>query len=227
MNPPLYESAAVLAVDKPPGVAVIPGRDGPRGASLHEQLCAARAERLWVVHRLDRDTSGVLVFARTARAHRALSLAFEAGQVSKRYLALVEGAPGGDTREVDVPLVPARRGRMRPAREGEEGKPSRTTLRVVERFGGRAALLEATPLTGRTHQIRVHLRSVGHPLVVDHQYGSGKPFPDEATPLLTRTPLHAAFLSWQGLEGVEDVRLEAPLPEDLAAALAHLRGAGA
>ena len=225
MNPPLYESEGVLAVDKPAGTAVIPGRDGPRGDSLHERLMAARGEKLWVVHRLDRDTSGVLVFARNAPAHRALSMAFEAGRVEKTYLALVEGLLD-KSQEVDVPLVPARRGRMRPAREGEEGKPAQTRVRPLEHFSGqvKATLVEASPLTGRTHQIRVHLRSLGHPLVVDHQYGSAEPFPKEA-PVLLRTPLHAASLGWRGIEGVEDAALTSPLPDDLARALAWLRGA--
>ncbi len=221
--PVLLETQDVLAVDKPAGMAVIPGRDGPSGESLHERLQAARGERLWVVHRLDRDTSGVIVFARNAAAHRALSMAFEAGRVEKRYLALCEGSVG-ESRAVDVALVPARKGRMRPAAAGEEGKPARTELSPVEPFGEGATLVEARPLTGRTHQIRVHLRSVGHPLLVDHQYGSKAPFPPPpAAPVLERTPLHASRLGWAGLQGVDDANVEAPLPGDIAAAIALLR----
>lgn len=221
--PLLLETAGVLAVDKPAGVAVIPGRDGPSGESLHERLQGARGERLWVVHRLDRDTSGVIVFARTASAHRALSMAFEAGRVEKRYLALCEGRLG-EPRAVDVALVPARRGRMRPAAAGEEGKPARTELSVIEAFGEVASLVEARPLTGRTHQIRVHLRSAGHPLLVDHQYGSKVPFPPPpAEPVLARTPLHASRLGWAGVPGVADASVEAPLPGDIAAAITLLR----
>ncbi len=220
----LLETADVLAVDKPAGLAVIPGREGPSGDSLHERLQALRGERLWVVHRLDRDTSGVIVFARTAAAHRTLSMAFEAGAVEKRYLALVEGALS-EPRVVDVALVPARKGRMRPAAEGEEGKPARTELRPVEGFGSRATLVEAAPRTGRTHQIRVHLRTVGHPLVVDHQYGSKAPFPPPPdSPLLSRTPLHAAQLEWRALPGLPDAVIRSELPADMAAAVEWLRG---
>jgi RluA family pseudouridine synthase len=221
--PVIHESAAVVAVDKPAGLAVIPGRDGPTGASVHELLQAARGERLWVVHRLDRDTSGVLVFARNASAHRTLSMAFEAGAVDKRYLALVAGALRAPAR-LELALVPARRGRMRPAAPGEQGKAASTAFTPREVLGDAATLVEAVPATGRTHQIRVHLRALGHPLLVDHQYGRPAPFPPPpVVPLLLRTPLHACALFWKGLPGVEDAELTAPLPPDVEAALAWLR----
>src|SRR5262249_37905722 len=111
----LHAGEHVVAVDKPAGVPVIPGRDGGDGPSVRALLEAQLGRRVWVVHRLDRDTSGVLVFALDADAHRELNLAFEAGRVRKAYLALAAGTLEGP-RTVDVPLVPARRGRMRPAR---------------------------------------------------------------------------------------------------------------
>jgi RluA family pseudouridine synthase len=226
----LHEGAGVLVVDKPAGVLVIPGR-GEAGPSLR-QLCEEQLHRpIFVVHRLDRDTSGVLVFALDAERHRALSQAFEAGQVRKRYHALVEGrleAP----HLVDAPLTPARKGRMRVARPGEQGKPSRTRVRPLETFAT-ASLIEAEPLTGRTHQIRVHLRELGHPLLVDHQYGRSEPLTEKElggagdAPVLARTPLHAARLEWPALPGVEPRAIEAPLPEDMAHALMLLRAMGA
>ncbi|HEX8703886.1 MAG TPA: RNA pseudouridine synthase, partial [Myxococcaceae bacterium] len=121
--------------------------------------------------------------------------------------------------------------RMRVARPGEEGKPSRTRIRPVETFA-RASLVEAEPLTGRTHQIRVHLLEMGHPLLVDHQYGRAEPLSEKElggagdTPVLARTPLHAVRLEWPALPGVEPRAVEAPLASDMARALELLRASG-
>jgi tRNA pseudouridine32 synthase/23S rRNA pseudouridine746 synthase/23S rRNA pseudouridine955/2504/2580 synthase len=220
----LLAEGPVVVVDKPAGAPVIPGREGETGESVRARLEAQLGRRVFVVHRLDRDTSGALVFALTAPAHRALSMAFEEGRVRKRYLALVAGALEGE-RTVEAPLVPARRGRMRVARPGEEGKPSTTRVRPLEALpGGEATLVEAEPLTGRTHQIRVHLLSLGHPLLVDHQYGRPEAW---GGGLLARTPLHAARLEVPALEGLPPLSVEAPLPADMAAALTRLRGPGA
>jgi RluA family pseudouridine synthase len=223
----LLEGAGLLVVDKPAGVLVIPGRSEEAGPSLREQLEAELRRKVFVVHRLDRDTSGALVFALDAAVHRALSMAFEEGRVRKRYLALVEGRLEAPQR-VDLALAAGRKGRMRPARPGEEGKPSVTEVRPVERFAG-ASLVEAEPLTGRTHQIRVHLTSIGHPLLVDHQYGRETALTakdlggDGAQPVLSRTPLHAARLEWPELQGVAAGVVEAPLPEDISRTIALLR----
>src|SRR5512145_839820 len=127
----LHEDAQLLAVAKPPGRIVIPGRTGDE-RSLREELEAEHG-RLWVVHRLDRDTSGVILFARTAEAHRALNLAFDRREVQKGYLALVRGAPAEDEGVVDLPLRAGRKGRTVVATEG--GKPSRTRWRVKQRLG--------------------------------------------------------------------------------------------
>lgn len=219
MSPParvLHLGAGLLVVDKPAGLPVIPGRTP--GPCLQQELERSLGTRLWVVHRLDRDTTGVLAFATDAPTHRGLSMAFEAGEVEKVYLALVEGSLAGPQR-IDLSLVPARRGRMRPAREGEEGKASLTEVRPLERFPD-ATLVEARPRTGRTHQIRVHLRSVGHPLLVDPQYGNKAPF--EAGGLM-RTPLHAASLTLPAAGDLPARTFSAPLAEDMEAALRALR----
>ncbi|WP_342373921.1 RNA pseudouridine synthase [Myxococcus stipitatus] len=215
----LFEDGGLLVVDKPPGVPVIPGRDG--GASLRDMLEARRGQKIFVVHRLDRDTSGALVFALDAQTHRSLSVAFETGKVRKRYLAWVEGRLD-EPRLVDAPLIAARKGRMRVARPDEpDAKPSRTRVRPVESFD-RATLVEAEPLTGRTHQIRVHLLSLGHPLLLDHQYGREQPVTEKDlggegdAPVLARTPLHAARVEWPALPGVAARAVDAPLPADMA-----------
>ncbi len=223
----LHEDAQVLAVDKPAGRLVIPGR-GTEERSLREELEAEHG-RLWVVHRLDRGTSGVLLFARTAEAHRALNLAFDRGEPRKRYLAIVRGVPAPE-RRVSVAIAPARRGRMRPARPGDpRAKEAATVFRLVEQLplrpwaGGPLALVEAFPETGRTHQIRVHLASAGTPLAVDPDYGDAGPLRGPGGEvLLARTPLHAARLEVDHPAGGVLV-VEAPWPADLAAAVEALR----
>jgi tRNA pseudouridine32 synthase/23S rRNA pseudouridine746 synthase len=183
------------------------------------------------VHRLDRGTSGVLLFARTAEAHRATNLAFDRGEPRKRYVALVAGAAPAEAR-VEVAIAPARRGRMRPARAGDpRGKKAVTLVRRLEAFpplswtGGPLSLVEALPETGRTHQIRVHLAAAGTPLAVDPDYGAKGPLrgPDGAV-LLARTPLHAARLELRHPARGGALVVEAPLPADMAAALEALRG---
>jgi RluA family pseudouridine synthase len=226
--PVLFADPHLLAVDKPPGRLVIPGRSGGE-RSLREELETVHG-RLWVVHRLDRGTSGVLVFARSAEAHRTLNLAFDRGAPRKRYLALVRGTPPAEAR-IDVAIAPARRGRMRPARPGDSrAKPSVTVVRVLEPFplrawaGGALALVEALPETGRTHQIRVHLADAGFPLAVDPDYGDEDPLrgPDGRV-LIARTPLHAARLELAHPATGAPLVIEAPLPDDFAEALAALR----
>jgi tRNA pseudouridine32 synthase / 23S rRNA pseudouridine746 synthase len=220
----LFQDAALLAVAKPPGRLVIPGR-GTAELTLRGELEPAFG-RLWVVHRLDRGTSGLLLLARTAAAHRALNLAFDRREVEKRYLAWVRG-PLPDALRVEVALAPARKGRMRPARPGESGaKPAATGFRVRERFSRTevTALVEAIPETGRTHQIRVHLAHAGAPLCLDPDYGPREPLRDEGgAVLLDRTPLHAASLELAHPSTGARLRLEAPLPADLDRLLAWAR----
>ena len=227
MIPVLWSGAGLVAVDKPAGMPVIPGRTGQGAPPLRERLQSQLGRPVWVVHRLDRDTSGVLLLALDAESHRAASLAFEHGKADKRYLALVSPPLAAAVR-VEAALVPARRARMRVASEGEEGKPAVTELTPVEVLGD-VALVEARPLTGRTHQIRVHLRHAGAPLLVDAQYGRPDPVTerrlggDSDVVVLDRTPLHASRLRLPGGEGLPVVDVSAPLPQDMARALALLR----
>ncbi len=206
----LLERPGFVAIDKPAGIAVIPGRDGnPECVRTHLQRQLGRP--VWVVHRLDRDTSGVLLFALDAPTHRALSMAFEAGAIAKRYVAIAQGQLKEPVL-VDRALTEGRKGKMRLAHDGEAGKSAQTRFTPRKIFAA-ATLVEAEPLTGRTHQIRVHLQAIGHPLIVDHQYGRKAP-----VGALTRTPLHAERLI------VDGTAIEAPLPRDLSEALALLGG---
>jgi tRNA pseudouridine32 synthase/23S rRNA pseudouridine746 synthase len=222
----LHEDADLVAVSKPPGQLVIPGR-GPAERTLREEAEEALG-RLWVVHRVDRGTSGVVLFARSAAAHRALNLAFDRREVEKRYLAVVRG-PLPDEQRIAIALAAGRKGRMRAARPGEPGaKPAATALRVLERLARpeATALVEVRPETGRTHQIRVHLALAGAPLCLDPDYGPPGPIRDAAgRVLIDRTPLHAWRLALAHPSGGSRLEVEAPLPEDLEALLAWARSA--
>jgi tRNA pseudouridine32 synthase/23S rRNA pseudouridine746 synthase len=221
----LHEDRDVLAIDKPAGRIVIPGRGAPELPLVEEARASHGA--LWVVHRLDRGTSGVLLLARTAAAHRTLNLAFDGRRVEKRYLALVRGAPP-DRQRVDAWIAPARKGRMKAVPPGDaRGKPCVTEVRVVERFPAAGlALVECLPETGRTHQIRVHLVAAGTPLAFDPDYGDDAPLVDgRGEVLLGRTPLHAASLVLDHPATGAMLRVACALPDDLARAIAWARHA--
>jgi 23S rRNA-/tRNA-specific pseudouridylate synthase len=207
----------LIAVDKPAGMLVIPGLGGEavEGLCVRDTVAKQLGRPVWVVHRIDRDTSGVLLFALDVEASRAASLAFEQGGVKKTYLALVQGVVRGPL-DINLPLMEARKRKMKVAPAGLMGKPSRTLVRPVQTFA-KATLVECEPLTGRQHQLRVHLMAKGHPLLVDHQYGRRQPLlekdlggaGDEV--VLGRTPLHAASVEIPSM----GFRAEAPLPADL------------
>jgi tRNA pseudouridine32 synthase/23S rRNA pseudouridine746 synthase len=218
--PVLYEDGDLVAVSKPPGEPVIPARGEPEEACLHRRLQRQLGRRLWVVHRIDRDASGLVVFARSAAAHRAASLAFEHRQVEKTYLAFVAGTPEEEEGEIAVALHGARRGKTRPARPGEAGgQEARTRYRVLRRWPrgeGSVTLLETRPSTGRHHQIRVHLRSIGTPILFDPLYGRGFLPEGLGEAPCSRLALHAGRLALPRRDGSGAVLLEAPLAEDLA-----------
>jgi tRNA pseudouridine32 synthase/23S rRNA pseudouridine746 synthase len=216
----LHEDDALVAVSKPAGEPVIPQRRGAAEACLHRRLERDLGERLWVVHRIDRDASGLVVFARSAAAHRAISLAFEGRRVRKDYLAFVAGELRPTRGRIDLALHPARRGKSRPAGPDEPGsRPSITDYHVSgcwRRGDAAVSLLHVLPQTGRHHQIRVHLRSVGAPLLFDPLYGRGLMPPELEGAPCRRLALHAWRLELPARrEGDEGVRLEAPLAEEL------------
>jgi tRNA pseudouridine32 synthase/23S rRNA pseudouridine746 synthase len=226
-TPVLYEDADLVAVAKPSGLPTIPARDEPPAACLHKQLEATRGERLWIVHRIDRDTSGVVVFARTAAAHRALSMAFEHRRVRKAYAAFAVSAPGrlAERGRIDVALHPARKGKTRPALPGEAGQAAVTDYAVERRWtrgGVEVALVEARPETGRHHQIRVHLRSLDAPILGDPLYGKHTLEGPLAKSPCRRLALHARRLTLPAPAGERTI--EAPWPDDLRALVAWLDG---
>ena len=244
----LYEDDDLLVIDKPAGLLVIPDRWDPskptvvKLARAYRQAraaapagVAAEAPRIWVVHRLDRDTSGVLVLAKSAGAHAGLSRQFEQGGVQKTYLALVssQGLRTAGVIRLPVGPHPQRPGMMAVRRR--HGKSAVTHYSSVERFHG-YTLLSVRPQTGRSHQIRVHLQAIGHPLAIDPLYGSGQPLLLSALkssyrpkvgeverPLMARLTLHAQRLELTHPGHGGPLKWEAPLPKDFAAVLRNLR----
>jgi RluA family pseudouridine synthase len=225
----LHRDEFVLALDKPAGMLTVPGR----GDATKPLSAFAReiAEGALPVHRLDRDTSGVVLFGIGVDAHRTLGRAFETRRAEKQYLALVRGDLAQPVR-ADVPLERSRRGGMRPAR-GDEAQQASTDVEPLDRFGV-TTWCRCVPRTGRTHQIRVHLASLGHPLLVDPRYGDAGPVlrgqidPSSADPqvvVLARTPLHASSIRVPHPSGHGYLRVESPLPGDLVACLDLLRAA--
>jgi 23S rRNA pseudouridine1911/1915/1917 synthase len=232
----IHEDASIIVIDKPAGLTVHPG-SGQHDNTLANALAfrfdelsdAGGTERLGIVHRLDKDTSGVMVVARTNRAHHALASQFQARTTGKEYLALVEGRVEADGGKVDLPLARSRRDRERIVVDREEGKPAETRWEVLERFHG-FTLVRCRPRTGRTHQIRVHLASIGHPIVCDGTYGrrakllhrdlgaSGKEI------VLARQALHAARLSFVHPFDGKRREFQAPLPADFQSTLNLLLG---
>jgi RluA family pseudouridine synthase len=235
--PILLERDDLLIVDKAPGIAVIPERyEEADGRDIVRMLEPSHG-KLYVVHRLDRETSGCLVLARQPEAHRSLSLAFQEGRAEKRYLAFLAGAGCDEAWEADYPLLPDGDREHRTIVDMARGKPSRSAFRRLKDFG-RISLVEARPFSGRTHQIRVHAAASGHPVLCDPLYGSGEPLllsslkrswrgdAFEERPLIARLALHAASLSIPDPRGGEAISVEAPLRRDMAALLKQLEKIG-
>jgi 23S rRNA pseudouridine1911/1915/1917 synthase len=224
----LYEDAAIVVIDKAADMVVHPAPGHPGGTLVNALLhhCGALAAvggvlRPGIVHRLDRGTSGVLVVAKDDEAHRALAEQFHSHSIERIYQALVRGSPASESGRVDAAIArhPRDRKRMTVVKSG--GREAHTAWRVARRYAKSArSLLEVRPETGRTHQIRVHLASVGLPIAGDPVYGRGGR--DRAEPGLDRPALHARVLGLVHPKSGERMRFEAELPADFAARLAVL-----
>ncbi len=219
-NAVLWSDPELLVIDKPAGLATLPEGWEPEAPHV-KGLLEPRFGPLWIVHRLDKGTSGVLLLGRSAAAHRALNGQFESRQVEKVYHALVAGSPAWQEQTVSLPLRAGVGRRKRTAVDHRQGKPAETALRVLERFG-EASRVEARPRTGRTHQIRAHLWALGHPILGDRLYT----LPEEAgAPPLSpgRLALHACALTLLHPLSGERLAFEAPYPPEFSAALERLR----
>jgi RluA family pseudouridine synthase len=213
----LLSDEYLLAVNKPAGLPTLP--DGyDKNAPCLINLLKQQFDRVWVVHRLDKETSGVIVFARSAEVHRTLNIAFGLREVHKVYHAIAIGVPPWAEHTIDLPLRPDGDRRHRTVADRTRGKPAVTQLHVMERFA-QHTLIEARPETGRTHQIRAHLAAIDLPLAGDVLYG-GK----DATAIIARTALHACAIEFAHPVSHEPLRVEAPYPPDFTQALRQLRG---
>jgi 23S rRNA pseudouridine955/2504/2580 synthase/23S rRNA pseudouridine1911/1915/1917 synthase len=221
-----------IALDKPAGLLSIPDREN-KEPSLKTQL-RAKYGNIFTVHRLDRDTSGAIIFAKNETSHKYLSKIFEDRNVEKIYQGIVLGTPPRQQGSIDLPIMehPTKPGLMVINRRG---KTSLTEYQLLETIGP-YSLLQFRIHTGRTHQIRIHMHSIGHPIACDDLYGDGKPIflsgikrnfkrskAEEAErPLLARLALHSKLLRFTDATG-ETHTIEAPLPKDLRALLQQLR----
>jgi 23S rRNA pseudouridine1911/1915/1917 synthase len=211
-----YEDEHLIVVDKPAGVVVHPAR-GHRTGTLSQALAgrAAGGDEPWragIVHRLDRDTSGLLVVAKRDDVHRALKALLAARELRREYLALVQGTPSARAGTIEAPIGRDRRKRTLMSIDSDEPREARTHFEIVEALPA-ATLLRVTLDTGRTHQIRVHMLSIGHPVYGDRQYGIS----DACG--LTRQFLHAARLAFPHPVTGEVIEVSSPLPDDLSLAL--------
>ena len=217
----VYQDAEIVVVDKPAGLSVHPGPGHPDGTLVNALLARCPdiqgiggVHRPGIVHRLDKDTSGLMVVAKTERSHHSLSAQIKERKVRKGYLALTVGVPPQDEGTVDVPIArdPRHRQRMAVVLDGRE---SRTHYRVLEDLGSHA-LLELDLETGRTHQIRVHLAYLGYPLYGDGVYG-------RRSPVLERHFLHASALGFTHPKTGDPVSFHSDLPDELQEIISSLR----
>jgi tRNA pseudouridine32 synthase/23S rRNA pseudouridine746 synthase len=199
----IYENRDILAVDKPAGISTIPERNMERESVL-SHLSGKYPEKIYVVHRLDKETSGILIFAKNPRAHQLINDQFSSRTIEKTYVAITHGIIKREKGIVESPLRPCGSGRIKV--DSEKGKPCITEYEVVKRLENKT-MVRVHPKTGRRHQIRVHFYSIGHPIVGDPLYGNldeQKQYP--------RMMLHASRIRFI-LPGGEPTTLESPLPD--------------
>lgn len=227
----ILENDQLIAINKPSGLLSVPDRFGIE-VSL-KSLLIDRLGKIFTVHRLDKDTSGIIIFAKNEESHKYLSKLFEGREVEKYYLGLVNGLLMNRQGNIDAPIMehPGKNSLMV---TNKKGKPSSTDYKVLAEFG-LYSWIEFQIHTGRTHQIRLHMKHIGNPIVCDQLYGDGKPVllsslkrkfklsknADEERPILNRLALHSHRLNFTDQLG-QTLMLEAPLPKDLRALLQQL-----
>jgi 23S rRNA pseudouridine1911/1915/1917 synthase len=230
----IYEDSSLIVLDKPPGVVIHPAPGHYEGTLVHGLLRHCRdlagiggELRPGIVHRLDKDTSGLMVVAKNDHAHAFLSAQFKARKVNKRYIAIVHGIIRGDEGVLDLPISrhPVRRKEMSVTSSG--GRSAFTQWRKIEELPGGFSLLLVSPRTGRTHQIRVHLSHAGHPIAGDPVYGLrktwwGKHYPP-GEKVVKRQMLHAEKLGFFHPDSGEYCEFTAPMPEDMGRVIELLR----
>lgn len=229
----VYEDQDIVVINKQAGILTIPDRFRVDLPNLREMLIEKYGE-IFVVHRLDKETTGIIIFAKNAESHRHLSLQFEHSKTEKIYHAVVGGVFDKESLDIDIPLAPdpRRKGLMKP---NATGKESLTHVEVLEKFKI-ATLLACNPKTGRQHQIRVHLAAIGYPLLVDPDYGKQKDFKlstikrrynlakhTDEKPIISTTTLHARQLTVQHPSTQQNITFIAEYPKNFSALLQVLR----
>lgn len=241
----VFEDQWLLIVNKPAGLIIHPTGQNPSGTLtnavqyyLDQKSTFPGESKPGVVHRLDRDTSGVVALAKDHLSHRLLSMQFQRERIAKSYLALVDGVLKSDSGTIDLPIGRARSGAsalMSCQADAIDAKPSKTNYEVIERFS-QHTLVRAKPRTGRLHQIRVHFATIGHPVIGDDFYGlrgelkpnrerpkNGEPTANPISPFISRQALHAAELSFAHPISSEWHTFAAPMPTDLEDAIELVR----
>ena len=229
----IFEDDAFVAINKPAGMLTIPDRHDETQLSLYKILLQEYG-KIFIVHRLDRETSGLILFAKNEASHKYLSQLFEQRNIEKFYLGIIRGTLPGKTGSINEPIAehPLHKGVMTVSKKG---KPSLTAYEVLEDYGI-YSLVKFNIYSGRTHQIRVHMKFAGHPIACDTTYGDGKPIPlssfkrkyklslhdEEERPLINRLALHSHQLKFKDAASKEYL-LEAPLPKDIKAVLQQLK----
>jgi 23S rRNA pseudouridine955/2504/2580 synthase/23S rRNA pseudouridine1911/1915/1917 synthase len=229
----IFENEDFIAINKEPGMLSIPDRHDETQFSLYKIL-NQQYGKIFIVHRLDRDTSGLILFAKNEATHKYLSQLFEQRNIEKKYTGIVRGSLPAKNGSVNEPIAehPTKKGMMVISKKG---KPSLTNYEVLEDFGI-YSLVQFDIQSGRTHQIRVHTKSIGHPIICDEVYGDGKPVllssfkkkyklsqnDLEEKPLISRLALHSTSLHFTDIHKKEFF-IEAPLPKDMKALLQQLR----
>ncbi len=228
----LHEDDDLLAIDKPPGMVVHPAPGARHGTLVHalaHRLGALPAvgdpERPGIVHRLDRDTSGVLLVARTRRAHESLARQFRERTLDKVYLAVVRGSVSASKGRIDRPIGRHPRERKRMSVRSVRGRPAVTRWTVVERLAG-GTVLRLVPETGRTHQLRVHLAAAGHPIIGDRVYGARRAGRGGGRVAFPRQALHAEAITFAHPATGATLTIRAPVPPDIQQLIATLRQGG-
>lgn len=231
----IYEDQQIVIVNKAAGLLTIPDRYQHDKRNLFA-IIQNIYEQIYIVHRIDRETSGLVIFAKDADTHRLLSMAFEEGKIHKTYMAIVRGQPNPLKDRIETYLTQSEtvKGKIIVFKKG---KHSITEYEVLESYNKKYSLVKVNILTGRTHQIRVHMQYIGHPLLVDTKYGGAESFKlseikkrkfrlgkeQEERPLLDRHSLHAAGLSFDHPITGKNIELEVPVPKDMKAVIYQMR----
>ncbi len=227
----VFEDDHILVIDKPSGWLTIPDRYNNNALNLLTSLQSYR-DTVFVNHRLDRETSGLITFSKTEATHKAMNQLFESRSINKHYQAIVKGVPQEEVGMIDLPIAPSEAGK-KGMKIHQKGKTSHTKYRILKSYDY-FSHLELKLLTGRMHQIRVHLKAIHCPIVCDSLYGDGQAFylssikrkykghPEAERPLLNRVALHSSMIGFEHPITNENLKFESPLPKDMKAVLYQL-----